>query len=434
MLELTNYVVERGLSMGAADVIAKGVHSQNQQVRFSNSEIDIIKTWNESVIHVFLVYEKRVVATEIRNFKNLGESTKNLVKLAKVTKENPEYAGIAHGPFQYAAVKSDPALKALTDVSDFVVAATNKALEKATNTAGTLYLTNEDIFLSSSGGIEVQDQITSIELSMRAFSQKEASGHSVNCSPTLKGFEPEKAGEEAGQLSILARNPVRGDEGVYDVIFSPLFLGSILSYSMEMASAFMVWAGRSMYGDYLGQKVASDAVTVVDTPSGLRQARFDDEGVSTKETSVIEKGVLKTYLHNTSTAAKAGTETTGNAGIVVPESLNVRLNPGMYSKDELFQEVDHGLFLTNTWYTRFQNMQTGDFSTIPRDAILVIEKGEIAGSLKDVRLSDNLLNLYKSIEAVSREQSLVHWWIEADTPCVAPYVLARKMRITRSAE
>lgn len=434
MLDVTNYIVEKALALGATDVIAKGTTLTNQQVRFSTNKIDIAKTWHDTVVQVFLVYKKRVVLTEIRTFDTVDKTLETLVNIAKVSRENPEYAGIAHGPCAYSEIKSDPRLKNLTDVTDYVLAAVNNALEHAETTAGILFLTNEDIFLSSSGGIEAEDERTSIELSIRAFSQKEASGHSVSCSPTLEGFEPEKAGEEAGELARLAKNPVQGDEGVFDIVFSPLFLGSVLSYSMDMASAFNVFAGRSMYVGRLGETVASDAVTITDTPKGMKQHRFDDEGVPTRENAVIEKGVLKTYLHNTSTAAKVHTETTGNAGLVVPKPLNICINPGDYRTDELFEEVDHGLYLTNTWYTRFQNMQTGDFSTIPRDAILLIEKGEITGSLKNVRVSDNLLHVYQSIEGVSKEQKLVHWWIEAEFPCTASHVLAKKVRITRSTE
>ncbi|MBU7030083.1 MAG: TldD/PmbA family protein [Theionarchaea archaeon] len=434
MMDVTNQIVEKALALGATDVIAKGTLSRNQQVRFSTNKIDIAKTWNDNVVQVLLVYNKRVVFTEIRDFDNIDTFLETLVNLAKASKENPEYAGIAQGPFTYPKIKSDPRLKALTEVSDFVLAAVNKALEKAETTAGALFLTNEDIFLSSSAGVEAQDERTSIELSIRAFSQKEASGHSMSCSPTLEGFEPEKAGEEAGELSRLAKNPVRGDEGVFDIVFSPLFFGSVLCYSMDMASAFNVFAGRSMYVGKVGEPVASESVTITDTPSGLKQHRFDDEGVPTKENVVVEKGILKTYLHNTSTAAKVQTETTGNAGLVVPKPLNIHIKPGDYHKDELFEEVDHGLYLTNTWYTRFQNMQTGDFSTIPRDAILLIEKGEIAGSLKNIRVSDNLLNVYQSIEGVSKEQKLVRWWIEVEFPCISSHILAKKVNITRSTE
>ncbi len=433
MMEFTGIVVKKGLEMGATDVIAKGKTSRNQQVRFSNNQIDVAMTWYERVLQIFLVHEKRIVTTEIRNFNNIDETLKNLISLAKISQENPEYQGIAEGPFTYTAVRNDPALKNLTDVSDFVTAAINKAVEKATTTAGILHVTDEESFLSSSGGIEVQDEVTSIELSIRAFI-KEASGHSVSCSPTLDKFAPEKAGEEAGELAHMARNPVPGDEGLFDVVMAPLFFGSVLSYSMDMTSIFNVLSGRSMYGEKLGQKVASEKVTVKDTPSGMNQARFNDEGFPTRENIIIEKGILKTYLHNTSTAQKAQSQVRGNTGLVVPRPLNISMDPGTSHKEELFREVKNGIFLTNTWYTRFQNMQTGDFSTMPRDAILKIENGEITGSLNNVRVSDNMLNLYQNIEAVSKEQKLVHWWIEVEFPCTTPYVLARKVRITRPTQ
>jgi PmbA protein len=201
-----------------------------------------------------------------------------------------------------------------------------------------------------------------------------------------------------------------------------------------MASAYQVFAGRSMYGERLGKKVASDVVTITDVPSGMKQYRCDDEGVPTQKTVVIQDGVLQNYLHNTSTATKLHTETTANAGLIVPKPINIAVTPGEHTTEELFQEMKNGLYLTNTWYTRFQNMQTGDFSTIPRDAILKVENGEITGSIKNIRVSDNLLQVYKNIEAFSNQPTLVHWWAEADFPCITPYVLARNVHITRSTE
>ncbi|MGD2251038.1 MAG: TldD/PmbA family protein [Candidatus Methanofastidiosia archaeon] len=434
MMDNATKIKEKALALGATDVVVKGISSQNKQVRFSNNDIDIAKTWHELMFQVFLAYKNRVVTTEILDINTMEKTLENLISMAKMSRENPEYAGIAKGPFSYNSIESDPQLKGLTDVSDYVFAAVNKALEYAQTTFGILYVTNEEVYISTSNGIEVKDEHTSIELSIRAFSQKEASGHGVNCSPTLKEFNPEKAGEKAGELSKLAKNPVLGEEGAYNIVFSPLFFGSVLSYSINMASAYQVFAGRSMYGERLGKKVASDVVTITDVPSGMKQYRCDDEGVPTQKTVVIQDGVLQNYLHNTSTATKLHTETTANAGLIVPKPINIAVTPGEHTTEELFQEMKNGLYLTNTWYTRFQNMQTGDFSTIPRDAILKVENGEITGSIKNIRVSDNLLQVYKNIEAFSNQPTLVHWWAEADFPCITPYVLARNVHITRSTE
>jgi PmbA protein len=123
-------------------------------------------------------------------------------------------------------------------------------------------------------------------------------------------------------------------------------------------------------------------------------------------------------------------ETSGNAGLVVPEAWNLELDPGNQSKDELFKEISEGLYLTNTWYTRFQNYAVGDFSTIPRDGAFIIEGGEIVGSLKDIRISDNILRMLGDISAISKERQHIHWW-ESQYPTLSPYILIEDVGITR---
>ncbi len=249
----------------------------------------------------------------------------------------------------------------------------------------------------------------------------------------MKDFKPFKAGEKAGRIAKLAKNPRQGEEGKYDVIFDPLFFGSMLSTWGEMASAYSIMIQLSVFVKKLGQKVASDTVTLRDKPAeySVNNRSFDDEGFPVQENVFIDHGVLKTYLHNTSTAKIFKTKTTGNAGLVQPIPWNIEMDPGDMSRDELFSQVKRGLYLTNTWYTRFQNYATGDFSTIPRDGIFLIEDGEIKQSWKDLRLSDNALRLLNQITAISKERQHVHWWLEVEPPSLSPYVLAEDIQLTR---
>jgi PmbA protein len=125
-------------------------------------------------------------------------------------------------------------------------------------------------------------------------------------------------------------------------------------------------------------------------------------------------------------------KTTGNAGLVAPGAWNMEIDAGEMDKDDLFAETKRGLYLTNTWYTRFQNYAKGDFSTIPRDGIFLVEKGEIKQSLKDLRLSDNALTMLGNIAGISKERQHVHWWGEADPPSLSPYVLMKNVHMTKS--
>jgi PmbA protein len=191
---------------------------------------------------------------------------------------------------------------------------------------------------------------------------------------------------------------------------------------------------QSIFVDKLGKRVAPEKVTLKDNPAAYSMSNrvFDDEGFPTKENAFIDHGILKTYLHNASTAKMFKTKTTGNAGLVYPTPWNIEMEAGDESKDELFKEMKRGLYLTNTWYTRFQNSAKGDFSTIPRDGIFMIEKGEVKQSLKDLRLSDNVSAMLGNIATVSKERQHVHWWGEADPPSLAPYVLIKNVHMTKS--
>jgi len=199
-------------------------------------------------------------------------------------------------------------------------------------------------------------------------------------------------------------------------------------------SAWAVLAGLSPFGKKIGKRVASSQLTLYDDGSAdsIARKRFDAEGVPTRRNLLVNKGILKTYLHNTSTAKKFKTKTTGNAGLVAPDSHAVFVKPGDRSRDEIFSEVKDGLWLTNTWYTRYQSYVTGDLSTIPRDGIFHIRNGDVVEAWKDIRVTDNLLHLMKNIVALSDEAEQMMWWGEVSVPNFVPYALIKDVGITTS--
>jgi PmbA protein len=433
----TQDIVRKCKALGADEAIARTAYGRNKQVRFSRNEIDTSLAWNYYVTDVVLSWNKRVVVTQIANFQKTDRILKRLFKTAKVSQENPMYAGFAKGRFTYGRSSGDRTLDNLSNPAEYVFEAVEAAKKEAgqeVNAGGIFLASVSDIYQVSSEGPEGEDYRSSVELSIRAFSQNEASGHGVECSSTLKGFEPARAGQKAGEIAKLAKNPKNGIEGRYDVVFDPLFVGSLLGMWGSMASAYYVMVQLSIFVDGIGKKVASDMITLRDVPASYSMSNriFDDEGVPTQENVIIEKGLLKTYLHNTSTAKTFKTKTTGNAGIVAPGPWNIEMDAGNVSKGELMKQVKHGLYLTNTWYTRFQNYRAGDFSTIPRDGIFQIENGEIKQPLKNIRLSDNAQRMLNNIIGISRERQHVHWWAEADPPSLSPFILMKDVQITTS--
>ncbi|MEA3254276.1 MAG: TldD/PmbA family protein, partial [Candidatus Altiarchaeota archaeon] len=250
---------------------------------------------------------------------------------------------------------------------------------------------------------------------------------------TLRDFNPGAAGKKAGEIAKQALNPGEGRGGVYDIIFDPLAFANLLGHILGFASAFSVDIGESFLADRIDKVIGNEIVTLVDDGSlagGFNSSKFDAEGVPTQRNVVVEKGVLKTYLHNTSTAKKYGAESTGNAGLISPHPWNAVIEPGDYGRDDLFSGVNKGLYITNVWYTRFQNYRTGDFSTIPRDGLFLIENGELSQPLSNLRVSDNLLHILKNITALGDKQEWIHWW-DAEVPSLLPYVLVKDVRVTK---
>jgi len=162
--------------------------------------------------------------------------------------------------------------------------------------------------------------------------------------------------------------------------------------------------------------------------------------VPSKRTAVIKDGKLMTYLHNTSTARKYKTKSTGNAGLIEPQASNIILEhrKSYSSMEKLLRGVDRGILVTNTWYTRFKDYEAGEFSTVPRDVAFVIRNGGIESAIKNIgrdsvgigiRISERMERMLKSIRAEGGERVQVVGWDEPMPAFVKPFVV-EKVKVT----
>ncbi|MBW3017161.1 TldD/PmbA family protein, partial [Candidatus Woesearchaeota archaeon] len=418
------------------------VHStEKTQIKFANNSIVVSKTWCDTALRVFINYKKRLVSTSLENFTvpAANKLVTRIIKFADSSAPKDDYFGIAKGPFKYKSIQGtyDSKIAGLSDKSiDLVESGINSALsEGAKRCAGVLEFANNSVHLLTSSNVDVKDKTTGIYFSIRAFLDSQASGYSNLVATKLAGFNTAKAGMKAGEIAVLAKNPEKLKPGKYDLIIDPYPFASFLDYFGSSASVHSVESGWSFLGNKIGKPVASENITLYDDsalPGALGSMKFDAEGMPSQRTLVVDKGLLKTYLHNTSTAKKYKTKTTANAGLISPDPSNIVLKPGKLSSGSLYKGFN-GLRITNTWYTRFQNYLTGDFSSIPRDGIFLIKDGEIVESVKDIRISDNMINLFKSIKATTKEQKQNSGW-EVETPVTCGSAVASGINITTSTK
>jgi PmbA protein len=179
-----------------------------------------------------------------------------------------------------------------------------------------------------------------------------------------------------------------------------------------MGHIFEAIEGRSVYrqstflAGKLGEKVAGDGINVIDdgTIPGLFGSQpFDDEGIPTRRTTVIENGVLKSYLLNTYSARKLGLKSTGNAsrGITGNAGVghgNFYLEAGTRTPEELIASIPNGFYVTELIGSGV-NIATGDYSR--GAAGLWIRNGELTFAVSEVTIAGTLQQMLMTMEVAN---------------------------------
>jgi len=219
---------------------------------------------------------------------------------------------------------------------------------------------------------------------------------------------PEHVGRTAAGRALRRLHPVKVETQKVPVIFDQQAARSLLDNLFEAVHGMSVYRHESFLAGRLGEKVASDCVTLIDDgtlPGLFGTSPFDDEGVPSRRTVVIDRGVLKSYLLNTYAARKLGLKTTGNAsrGLAGNAGIghgNFFLEKGVQTPEELITGVSNGFFVTELMGFGV-NIVTGDYS---RGASgLWIRNGELAFAVSEVTIAGNLKDMLMGLEAVGSD-------------------------------
>jgi PmbA protein len=219
---------------------------------------------------------------------------------------------------------------------------------------------------------------------------------------------PEQVGKIAAQRTLRRLGGKKAKTAHVPIVLDPLVATSILEHIFEGVNGDSVYRGASFLAGKLGQRIAAEAVTVIDdgtVPGGFGTSPFDGEGVPTRKTLVIENGVLKSYLLNTYTAKKLGLQTTANAsrGLAGTPGIgpgNYFLQPGPKAPQQIIGEIKEGLYVTE-FLGHGANLVTGDYS---RGASgLWISGGELAYPVEEITVAGNLKHLFLNISEIGND-------------------------------
>jgi len=423
LVELAQDVVKRALGAGATDAectIAEGDEfSANVRMR----EIENLKEAGSRGLGLRILVGRKTGSSYTSDLSKEGvaQLVKSAVELAGVTSEDP-HAGLPDAD-ELGSLPGD--LKLFSP--DIATLETDVKIDAATRAENAAL--SADPRISNSEGASFDNHVgRHIFANSRGFSGEYRSSYcSLSTVPVARDGEsmerdywysmarsfaelepPEEVGRIAAQRALRRLNARKVETQKCPVVFEPRTSRTLLDSIFDAVHGMSVYRHESFLAGKLGEKVASENVTVIDDgtiPGLFGTSPFDDEGVPSRRTVVIERGVLKSYLLNSYAARKLGFKTTGNAsrGLAGNAGIghgNFFIEKGVQSPEQIVSAISNGFYVTELMGFGV-NIVTGDYSR--GAAGLWIRNGELSFAVSEVTIAGNLKDMLTNVEAIGSD-------------------------------
>lgn len=273
-----------------------------------------------------------------------------------------------------------------------------------------------EVFIANSNGLSGSYKSSSCSLGVGVVAEKGDQKNTGRESCTRRFFSDllpiEEVAAEAARKALELIDPVMISTQRASVIFDSNAAFSLLGGIISAITGDRVQQGASFLMNSLDQSFASALLTITDNgllPKGLGSAPFDGEGVATQKRVLVDKGVLKGFLHNSYTAKRAGVASTGNASRRGFSSLpgigthNLYVEAGQYSPEEIIGATRRGLLVKEvTGYGI--NPVNGNFSGGASG--LWIENGEVRHPVKGVTIAGSASEVLGAIDMMANNLDL----------------------------
>ncbi|MEX2261958.1 MAG: metallopeptidase TldD-related protein [Bryobacteraceae bacterium] len=416
-------IVKRAMAAGATDAECAIAEGEEFSAGVRMREVETLKEAGSRTVGLRILIGKRTGSSYTSDLtpEGIERLVRSAMELAGITTEDP-YLGLPE-PSELGSIPGDLKLYS-TDVAQLDTAYKIELARKCESAA-----LGYDPRIANSEGASFDSHLgRHVFANSRGFAgEYRASYCSLSTVPVARegssmerdywfsmarGFAglqtPEEIGRIAAQRALRRLNPVKMETQKVPVVFEPRTARSLIENIFEAVHGEAVYRHASFLAGRLGEKVASDQLTVIDDgtlPGLFGTSPFDDEGVPSRRTPVIEKGVLKNYLMNTYTARKLGMKTTGNAarGITGNAGIghgNLFAEKGEAAPEKIIASIPNGFYVTELMGFGV-NAVTGDYS---RGATGIwIRNGELAFPVAEVTIAGNLKRMLMDLDAVGTD-------------------------------
>lgn len=235
-------------------------------------------------------------------------------------------------------------------------------------------------------------------------------GYGFSVGRTFSDLEPLVAATDAITRATRLLGAKQAKSRRIPVVFDPLVSASLVGLVAGACNGERLLKGRTMFAGRLGERVAAEAVTLVDDPTiaeAYGASAYDSEGVPTRRTEMIVDGVLTTFLQNVYTGRRSGQGTTGSGSRGVSSTPGVgsralSLAPGARTPAEIRATVPEALFVQSlSGLHSGTNIVSGDFSVGATG--LMVRGGEWAEPVREVTIASTLGRMLLDVLAVGSD-------------------------------
>lgn len=398
--------------------------SKNIELNSEKDQLNFAKERVSEGIGIRVLKNNKMGFAYTSDLSKIKETTEQALSNTKLSKADENYG--------FAKLKKEIKVKGIYDkkIEDLAVDESidflNNMIETSKNkkcdiTSAGFYAGASKIAIVNSNGVAISDKETdfSAGVSVNAGETDNLSTAYDSISSRKFDLDGEKLAEEVCNLALNSLNGSNIETNDYNVILDYHAAIGLLSTFTQAFSSENVQRQRSILKDKIGKEIVSSNLSIINDSTlegGLGSQKCDDEGVISKKTTLVEKGVLKSFLYDIYTANKADTQSTSN-GYRSSYSNTPKVSPSNliynFNEETKIDEINNGILVSSVLGAHTANPISGDFSVEANNAFK-IENGEIKTPIKKAMASGNIFELLKSVEKV-----------ESPTKQYGPYIIPK---------
>jgi PmbA protein len=391
--------------------------------RYANSYIHQNVYENNCRILFRAVLGKRVGVASTNSLveADLKQTLDNAIEIARSRAENPKFPGLPKAAkykklvtFDKATARCTPMQRAKT-VEKVIATATKEGF----TVAGAYSTSSGEIAIVNSRGVRAYQPVTAASINIVVMSDT-SSGYASAVSRRISDIDFKALAKTAVEKCKQSQNPHVVEPGEYEVILEPAAVAEImewLNFTGFGSKSFQ--QGTSFLANRVGKKITSEMITICDNALDPKAVAFpfDFEGVPKKKVLLIDKGKVKGVVHDSTSAVKGKTKSTGHSLPATDSAegalgLNIVVASGKTPRAKMIAGVKRGILVTRFHYINgLIDTRNSVLTGMTRDGTFFIENGEIKYGIKNLRFTDSMMRAFKSTVAISKESQLIAaWW------------------------